>query len=158
MRALVGLVLVLAAGAGAWWAVQSVTGHDTFAVPIAFGFTDAETIEMQAVASMGMTVTEPPRVEPVTGKVLWEEWIEEHFEVRDAGGNRVKLALRSSSDMIPKHKIVGTPEGYLTGRLQKGAAYTFDYIPKRLESKRYRYAFTAPDAEWEVERISFKAG
>lgn len=156
MKGVVGLAVLVGVGAGGWWAFKGVVTHDTHAIPIAFGFPDDRTIEMQAIASMGMTVTEGPKADPKTGKPKWEEWVEEHFELRDAGGARVKLSLVSHSDLIPKHKVLGTPEGYLVGRLEKGTSYTFDYIPKRAEAKRYRHAFTAPAADKEVERVAFE--
>lgn len=153
MKLLIGAVVVILVGTGAWWGLQGLVTQDAYSISMAFGFPKEDTIEMQAIATMAMSVTEPPRADPETGKPLWEEWVDQHFDLRDAGGNRVALGLRQTSDMIPKNKVVGTPEGFLRAQLKTGQTYTFDYIPKRLETKRFRCVFTVPSADSPVERV-----
>ena len=49
----------------------------------------------------------------------------------------------------------GAPKFCLTAELKKGADYTFDFIPIVAESKRYRYAFTAPSEPQAPWRLTF---
>jgi len=146
--ALVFVVVLVAVG---WWAVQNVTSEKTFSAQIAFGIPYEGSIEVYVVASMGMTAIEPPRLAP-NGKLRWDEWVEEHFELRTAAGQTVPLTLRSSCDIIKPAEVTGTPEGYLFAKIQQGTNYQFDYKPKRAEALRYRYDFTAPSTDVKLSR------
>ena len=147
----VALVFVVAVVAAGWWAVQNITSDDSFSVQIAFGVPHEGKIELYAIASMGMTAIEAPRMAP-NGKLRWDEWVEEHFDLRTASGSRLLLSMRSSCDVIKPAQVTGTPEGYLFAKVDQGVNYQFDYKPKRAEAKRYRHVFTAPTGDVKVSR------
>ena len=91
------------------------------------------------------------------GKVLWEEWVDQHFDLRDHNSVKSKMGMRKHSDLIPPAQVVGTPEGYLICKLKRGQTYSLDYVPKRAEPKRYRHVFVAPDTDIPVSRESAQA-
>lgn len=152
------LVVGLVLGGGVllgWYGLNSVTTQDSFLVSIAFGFPKDGDIELHGVVSMGMSAQEPPRVDVKTLKPNWDEWVDQHFELRDAANQSVKVYFRTSTDVIPTNKIKGTAEGYFSAKLKQNTAYTLDYIPKRAEPTRFRHAFTAPAGEVGLETPAF---
>jgi len=151
----IALVFVVAVVALGWWAAQKVTSEDSFSVQVAFGIPHEGSIEVHAVASMGMTALEGPRMAP-SGKLQWEEWVEEHFDLQTESGQPLAFSLRSSSDVITPAQTTGTPEGYLFAVLQQGVRYRFDYKPRRAETKRYRCFFTAPIEGVKASRMLMK--
>ena len=157
MKRLLVVLIVMGVVAVGWWAAQTGTQQNVFQVVMAFGFPKDGRIELHAVASMGMTATEPPRLDPSTGRINWAEWVDEHFDLRDAAGKRENIFFKSGSDdVIPVNKVLGAAEGYLFAKVKQGADYTFDYIPKRAEARRFRHTFTAPTGNVPVDRINFK--
>jgi len=149
------LVMMAMVGVG-WWAVNSFTSQDSFQIALAFGIPQGNEIELHVVASMGMTAREPPRRDLSTGKVLWQEWVDRHFDLRDASQASIPFAFRQSTDVIPINQLVGTPEGYLLAKVKKGVQYTFDYYPRVGDLKCYRHTFTAPAGDVPVARILFE--
>lgn len=148
------LFVVVAVGIG-WFLMQKVTSEDTFQVKTAFGIPNEGTIELNVVATMGMTAKEAPRVDEKL-QPKWDEWVQEHFFLTDAAGNSVPIGMRFSSDVIKPAQVMGTPEGYLVAKLKQGTAYQFDYKPKRAEAKRYRYSFTAPNGDVKAANHALK--
>jgi hypothetical protein len=156
MKKLVGLLVLAGVVVLAWWGVDKMTTQDSFLVSMAFGFPKDDEIEMHVVVSMGMTALEAPRLDPLKGKVDWEGWVTNHFELQDAAGHRVQIFYKSGSDVIPANKVRGVAEGYLFARLRRGVAYTLEYAPKRAESTRFTHGFTAPDSEAPLETPAFR--
>ncbi len=156
MKKVVGLLVLAGVVVGMWWGASKVTTQDSFLVSLAFGFPKDDEIEMHVVISMGMTALEAPRLDPLKGKVNWEGWVTDHFELRDPAGEVVQLFYKSGSDVIPGNKIRGAAEGYLFARVKKGVEYTLDYTPKRAESTHFTHTFTAPSADVPVETPAFK--
>ena len=153
----VGIVLVLLLGAGGWFVVNNITTKDSFQVAMAFGIPDDGAIEMNAIVSLAMEGLDPPRVDPKTMKVLWQEWADQHFDLRDAAGTSVDVFFRKGTErsIIPSGKILGAPQGHLFAKLQQGTDYTFDYVPKKNEDATYQLNFTAPTDDTPVERLVF---
>ena len=151
----VGLIVILLLVAGGWWAANKISGQHNYWIATAFGVPHKGDIEMNAIVSRPMADLEPPRVDPETFKVLWQEWTDRDFELRDASGMPVKITFRESTDrcIIPTGKIVGAPVGYILARLKQGTNYTFDYIPKFQEPEQYQHAFTAPTGDTSVARL-----
>jgi len=155
MKKLFGLLALAGVVVLAWWAVNKITTQDSFLVSLAFGFPKDEDIEMHVVISMGMTALEAPRLDPLKGTINWDAWVDEHFDLRSASGDAVKLFYKTGSDVVPANKIRGAAEGYVFGKLKRGVEYTLDYIPKRAEPTRFRHTFTAPDTDVPVETPAF---
>lgn len=153
---LVAILVMMALVAAGWWAVDRFTSQDSFQIALAFGVPQGNEIELHVVASMGMTAREPPRLDRRTGKVLWQEWVDRHFDLRDPSEVSVPFAFRQSTDVIPLNQILGTAEGYLLAKLRKGVQYTLDYYPRVADLKCYRHTFTAPAGDVRVSRILFE--
>lgn len=156
MRGLIGLAIIgVLACLGMWWVMSEFYKDQGVPVALAMGNPKDGTVEFHAVVAMGMSSTERPRM-TLKGGLLWDEWVDEHFDLRDASGERVPLRFRISSGLIPDHKTGGTPEGYVIGRVKSGVQHDFDYIPRRNESQRYRYTFTAADGDVPMKRVTIK--
>ena len=124
-------------------------------IPVGFGTAGEDTIEMHLAISDMMTVRDPPQAAS-RGRVLWKEWVEGHFVLRDDSGNRVAMRRLGTSALMMDSNAAGAPKFCLAATLKQGANYTLDYIPKSVGSNRYRYAFTAPSEPQEVWRARFK--
>ncbi|HNO76968.1 MAG TPA: hypothetical protein PKN33_02825 [Phycisphaerae bacterium] len=112
-------------------------------VAFACGKSDGQTVEIQIAIPIAMVRIDPPKVEFVgnSSVELWDEWIPEHFNLRTGSSEPVVLERGHFASLIPDHKV-GTPDSYLTGRLEIGKPYVFDYTPKVSEGKTYRFEFT----------------
>lgn len=139
---------------GAWLGIGSVMSHDVHNLGVAFGIDDDETIEMHTIVGIRMKAIDPPKLkENLTPDI--KGWIRDHFSVTDSQGNSVDLALRDFTSVIPKHKIKGTPDGFLLAKLHKGREYTFEYTPIIAEGKVYSWSFTAPSSPQPLDRPAF---
>lgn len=157
MKALVALVVIGGIVClGGWWIMSEATKDPGVPIAIAFGNPKGQEIELHVVVAMGMTSTERPSTNLRTGAVEWGEWVDEHFDLHAESGDKVPLKFRNGSELIPAHKAGGVPEGYLFGKVRPDTKYTFDYIPKAAESKRYRYVFAAPAEPLSIQRVTFK--
>ena len=111
-------------------------------IAFACGNLKGDTVEIQIAIPYRMTRLDPPRSTDKR-RVLWAEWVEEHFDLHtnDEARTRVELRRAHFANLIPQAKV-GTPDFYLTGRLKVGATYALDYLPIGVaESKRYRKVF-----------------
>jgi len=124
-------------------------------IPVAFGVVGNGTIEMHVAISDTMTLRDPPQVAS-RGRILWKEWVEGHFVLRDDSDNRVAMRRLGTSALMMNSNAAGSPKFCLAATLKQGADYTLDYIPKSGASKRYRYAFTAPSEPQDVWRLNFE--
>ncbi len=155
MKGLIVLVLIgVAVVVGFIWSASRMSADPGRTIALVFGVPDEETIEIHAAVAPGMVAAEGPRMDR-NGNVLWDEWIAEHFDLRDEAGDKVPMHRRNFSDLIPANKVVGTPEFYVAAKLRIGGRYTFDYIPLVRVGKRYRHTFTAPEDDTSVKRPNF---
>jgi hypothetical protein len=159
MRGIVILgVILMVLGAGVWWFFMHETMKDPGNwVGLAFGNPEESSIEMHLPVEL-MTVTrDRPRVND-RGDPLWDEWISQHFDLRDASGESVPFAQAGWSPLISEAKNKVVAEFYVKCTLQKGAKYTIDFIPRaRTQPKnRYRYVFTAPSEPQDMKRMLFE--
>lgn len=157
MRGLVVLGIIGVVGAITSMVLMKKMNEDQgLPIAIAFGNPADNDVEVHVVITMGMKNTEYARVDFDTGTEYWDEWVEEHFELRGDSGDTVSFIRTTHSGLINLQKAGSTFEFFLKGKVQGGENYTFDYIPKRAESRRYRHAFTAPAGEKKMKRYTFK--
>jgi hypothetical protein len=117
--------------------------------------TSEESTQIDVLVTLAMPRREGPRVDRVTGAVYWQEWVDEHFDIRDPDGEKVLLRRSHFSRLITERDARTTPEFYLTGKLRPDVDYTFDYIPFRAGNLKYHYEFTAPNVETRTRRQLF---
>jgi hypothetical protein len=154
MRALITvLVIVGACGAAFYFMLAKVNEDPGFAIPVAFGAPVGSEVEMNVAVSMLMPRREGPKL--VRADLLWDEWVADHFDLRDTAGNKVAFVRSNFTQLMTEREAGGTPEFYLITKLRPGQAYTFDYTPV-MPAPRYRYAFTAPTAAKRAEWLTFK--
>ncbi|MBN2561408.1 MAG: hypothetical protein JXQ75_10810 [Phycisphaerae bacterium] len=156
MKGLIGLAVIGVIGVGLtlWLTVWSASDPG-IGIAHAFGEPTDGAIQLHVVVDMGMPIREPPRSN-LKGTVFWDEWVEEHFVLRDDSGEKLEFQRRSSSTLIPDHKAGGTPEFYLMTKVRPGVSYTFDYIPRKAEPLRYRRTFVAPAEGQQMRRQTFE--
>lgn len=152
-RALIGLAVI--AVVGFWFTTRAMTKEGGRSVLVAFGNVVEDTIEIHTGVEMGMVRREGPRLDRQANP-LWEEWVQEHWKVRDATGAELPIERIGQTLLIDVNKVPGAPEFFLKIKLQRGKQYTFDYIPARAESKCYRWTFTAPDSQKPMHRPTWE--
>lgn len=130
---------------------QQARGRET--LPVAFGPPAGSTVELNLAVGMNLPRRDPPKLK--FAKIQWDQWVDEHFELKDASGAAVKLQRTNFSQLISDQKAGGTPEFFLKATVTPGANYTLDYLPVA-GGERFRYAFTAPTAAQEAERAVFQ--
>lgn len=151
---LVLLVLALAfAGVIFWYTQKQMEKMPDEYIAIAFGQPTDDQIKMDVAISIAMPRREYPRFDPITGAVYWQEWVDEHFDLRDGAGNKVMFQRQSMSQLMSDQEVGGSPEFFLTGMIKKNANYTFVYIPVLALGEQFRYEFTAPAEDTNMERV-----
>ncbi len=159
MKAIVILAVILVIlGAGIWGYIMRESMRDQGCwVACAYGNDEDSNIEMHVMIEMGMVVRDRPRLDD-KGEPLWNEWISDHFDLRDASDEAVPFTRIGWSSLIDDEKSFAVPEFYAKYTLQKGSKYTFDFVPSvRVEKQRhYRYCFTAPGEPKKMHREVFE--
>jgi hypothetical protein len=150
------VVIFVACGAGAWWLNSIWSKERGFLLGFAYGQTEFDGFELHVIVAMPMVNIEGPRLDERTAAVLWDEWVEQHFDLRDDADNSLKLVRAGSfSSLIPDEKA-GNPEFFLKAEVTPGVTYTLDYKPERAVPKRYRHTFTALTEGQPLQRLYFK--
>lgn len=129
---------------------QQARGRES--LPVAFGPPSAGAAELNLAVGMNLPRRDPPKLK--FAKIQWDQWVDEHFELKDATGAKVKLQRTNFSQLMNDQKAGGTPEFFLKAMVTPGTSYTLDYLPV-VNGERFRYAFTAPAAAQEAERAVF---
>ena len=157
MKGLIGLGIVGLVGVGlVYWVASWSTSDPGIAIAHAFGNPAEDTIELHVAVYMGPR-TEPPRIDPdLSDLQLWQEWLDEHYQLRDDAGTTVEIERIGHSLLMPAHKVGGAPEFFLKAGLRQGTEYTFDFTPRRAEPNRYRYTFIAPAEGEGIKRKTFE--
>jgi hypothetical protein len=156
MKKLVVWMVVLggACGLGLWFLRHVASKSAGFAVGYALGNPHEDNVELHVVVSISMIRYEGPRLSG-SGATLWDDWIAEHFAVRDASGQKVTLQKVGWSDLITERQA-NNPEFYLVGKLRARGTYTFDYIPFRDSTLRFRHTLTVLSQGQPFERRIFR--
>jgi hypothetical protein len=153
---LVMLALALAFGGFiVWWSSAQLEADPGEYVALAFGKATDEKIQIDVAVSIAMPRREGPRVDDRTGAVYWQEWVDEHFDLRDDSDEKVRLLRSGYSELMSDREVGGSPEFYLTAKLKPNLHYTFDYIPVLAGGVQYRYDFIAPAEATPMERRHF---
>jgi len=154
MKGLVILVVlaIVALVVGAWVMNSQYGGEPPVLVGLAFGNPSTENVEMHVVVGMGY---ERPRRDPLTGAQLWDEWFDEHYDLRADSGERVSLRRANNSPFITE-RDAGYPEFFLIAVLRQGVNYTFDFTPRVAEGTPHRFTFTAPSESVPFARRRFE--
>ncbi len=157
MKGLITLgVIGLIAAIGSMLVVKKMNEDPGQMVAVAFGNPADGQVEIHTVVLMGMVAAEPVRVDAISGFPYWDEWLEQHWDLRDGKGNRVSLERASNSSVINHREAGNAFEFFLVGRVPQGDACTFEYIPRKREKRRYRYSFTAPSSQVAMKRHTFE--
>jgi hypothetical protein len=87
MKAVVVLgVILVVLGAGIWWFVMHESMKDMgYWIAAAYGNEDDPNIEMHVLVDLPMVTKDRPDLD-ARGEPLWNEWVQSHFELRDAAG------------------------------------------------------------------------
>ena len=110
-------------------------------VALACGNPRGDVLELQVVVSMRMVRLDPLKLKENGKFQTMREWVEEHFELRDAAGAIVPLKREHFANLIPQAKV-GTPDSYLLVDLKPSTDYSLDYRPiGPIEGKSYRVTF-----------------
>lgn len=144
MKQMVAVVVVVAvlAVVGYTLLMREAERDDGFLVGFAVGSMNGPTGELHVIISREMTNIGPPRRSP-NGTVLWQEWAGDHFDLRGADGQSIRLVRAGTSSIIRDYQSFN-PEFFLTAVVRVGDTYTLDYIPETGQPRRYRYTFTVP--------------
>ena len=142
-----------------WLSVSAGRGADgknlAVDLPIAFGNATGGQVEMDVV--VGIALANVIRAKEGGQTKTHEQWIQDHFVLKDSSGQTVKLAWQYNSALVKPVDVgpmVGTEECFLAGKLKPGGSYTFDYIeaPGRI----CRYQFTTPAKAQKVKMYRFE--
>ena len=157
MKGLIGLFAVGIVGCVGYLVMtRYMTQDQGQMIGYAIGNPDGEEMEIHVVVSGRITRTNPVRVDLMTGIQYWDEWVEEHYELRGGDGTRVPLRRMGYSSLIPDLEAGGTPDSFLIGKVRKGVTYTFDVILNKAGSPRYRNTFIVPPEGVELVREIFE--
>jgi len=156
MKAIGGLGLLLFLVVTVYWLSASSGGGQDAAIPlqIAFGNLGPKGVEMHVV--IGVVMANLDRIRKDGSTPTWEEWVADHFELKDAANNVLKLERRNNSSLIQQREVVGTQEFFLVTTLKSGQPYVFDYIPEAAKPGRVRYPFSAPTSAAKVRMVDFQ--
>ena len=155
MKKLIVWMVVLggAAAAGIWFLQHASAKSEGFAVGYALGNRRGDSVELHIVVSISMIRYQGPRATG-SGATLWEDWIAEHFNVRDASGQKTTLQKAGWSYLINERQA-SNPEFYLIGKLRAGGTYTIDYIPFNDSTLHFSHTLTVPPQGQPFERRVF---
>lgn len=156
MRGIVGLFVVglLAAGVTIYFS-KKMSEDPGQLTAIAFGEPHAGEMEFHVAVDLGTVQSEGPKLMP-NGVPLWDQWLEEKFDLRDESGTRVPFTRISQSALMKDIKVGGAPEFYLRAMVKPGVKYTFIYTKRIDEGLKYRHEFSAPTARTDMQRVNFE--
>jgi len=145
MKGIIGLAVFLVV---AFWAMNFffasvLTADQGRNLAVAYFEPYKGELEIQVGIGPLIPMRDPPRRTP-KGIDLWDDWVADHFQLRDAQGNEVQLKRMGTSSLFSGSKGGGDPDFVLVGAIKPETPYTFDHIPVVSEGKTYRYEFTSP--------------
>lgn len=153
-QALIGAAVILAVGFGTYaWLRHEWTKDRGHQVGWAIGKMNKDRGELHVIVTREMTIIEGPRG-MLGGAPQWQDWVKDHFELKDAAGQRVQMNRAGTSTVINEREAFN-PEFYVNAGVRIGTTYTIDYIPVVGQPKRYRHTFTVAPEGKEFERIYF---
>jgi|CXWL01.1.fsa_nt_gi hypothetical protein len=146
------IILVLVGG-GIWVGLTKTLMSDTgLYILVASGDAGEGKVELNISVDLPFVFKESPRYDE-RGNALWDEWIEQHYDMRDEAGKAVPGFRIAHSRFVDERKIKNLPEFYLKYVLDKGRKYTLVNHPFLAKKSKYTYTFTAEPKP--AERIQF---
>ncbi len=124
-------------------------------IAVAWGAPTPTTLEMQIGVAPLVVLNDPPEVNE-KGVQRWNEWVPNHYQLREENGPDVPLRKIGTSALMLGEKAAGVPEFVLCADLKKGGKHVCDFIPVVAEGKRYRYSFVVPNEPPKVGRELFE--
>jgi len=152
-KLLFAVLLILSLGGVFFWARGMSSGDTGLAwVPMAIAPAKGEQAKLHV--SVGILVIKKDGLRRINGRLQsWSEWTDDHFLLRDAAGEKVNFTRTNFSDILPE-KIAGPFEFFLEAQLRPGQQYTLGFVPFVDDGRRFEYAFTAPTAGKEAEKVA----
>ncbi len=151
-------ILIALVGSGVWCGVMKKSMADEgIWLLTAMGNAHEKKVQVVVAAETGAVFRNPPR-EDKDGNTLWEEWLTEHYEMRDDSGNLIPGSRIAHTSLVDEQKVKGLPEFFVLFTVEQGKAHTLDYLltSKKGNKIRYRHSFIAPDSTLPPERVTFK--
>lgn len=147
------ILTALSLGSLYWFLDRASRPIEGMYMPLGFGNVNGNEIQFDIAVGLIQVHADGPRVK--NGVAQWDEWIDEHFDLRDATGNRVTFQRKGFSKLI-NDNTAGVQEFFLSTRLKTNTNYTLIYTLRAGDDKRYRYEFLSPTAAVEGERVSLQ--
>lgn len=154
MRAFIAILVLGGAALGGWYAFSELAADNGKIISIAFGMPVEGRIEMHTIISNRMANLDPPK-KNLRGKILWQEWVDEHFSMFDDAGGTLPLKYKGSTDIMTNLELRGFQQGFVIAHLKRGMDYTMEYRPDSAKDNRYHHSFTAPAEKVSLTRPLF---
>ncbi len=151
---IIGGVILVLCGIGFVWLDHEWHKDHGVVIGMAAGNPQEGELELHIVVSMGMVTADIVPAGGRGGALLWDQWISDHFSLRDAAGKNVTFAREGHSTLISDQKAFN-PEFFLRARVKAGQTYTLDYTPVAGEPRRCRNTFTVPPEGLPFQRAQF---
>ena len=154
-RFFIGLVVLVALGAGIFWGISKMQGDGSRMIALTFGNPSENKVDMHMDLSTTMADRDTIPFSSANGSVNWKKWANAHFVVTDSQGDQVSVMKEMRSDLVSESDHRGLADSFIVCTLEQGEAYTFDYIPVAGKPEKFRYEFTAPTSEFDRDRVKF---
>lgn len=130
---------------GIWFVTKDMKPKDEQDQLIGFGFGPAANgnVPMQLAVTFGMMNADPPQPDSggFTDHFLW---IDEHFELLDANGQRLPWQRKGTSELV-QGVDASIAECFIGTQLQAGQTYTFTYTSNVADGFKYRCEIIPPN-------------
>ena len=158
MKAVFGLLgfIAVVAFVGSMALSREVVRDQGRLLPIAFGVSRDGAMQMHLGVPALVPVADPPELN-ARRTPQWNQWIKEHFQLRDELGTGLRLRKKGTSGLMVGGTAAGDPPFVVWAELTKGGKYTCDYVPIVGDGRRYRYSFVVPREPGKVKRRRFRA-
>ena len=158
MKAFLWVVLLAIIAVSFYFIILVAKPDNSQQIALMFGNPADDEIELHVELTMSMADKDVDfRYITPEGAVDWKAWANDHYIVTDKAGNQVDFSKRGKSDLLPKKdEMRGYYDSFLIGKVKKGEAYTFKYVPVVGELDAFIYEFTAPTDDGGRSRVIFK--
>ncbi len=157
MKAFLWVVLISFLGlCGYYYFKAFIIPDETQMLSIAFGNTTDDEVELHVEVTLVMAQLDVFPYMSMNGGTDWKAWANDHYIVKDDGGNQVEFTKRMKSNVISERDSRVVADGYLIAKLKPGAEYTFEYIPIISEPEKFLYEFSAPTEDASRVFVTFQ--
>ena len=154
----VALVLVVAAGAGAFFWLGRGATDPRVALQIAYGEPQKDGILLEIILAQGLTMTDPPGGD-TRYNAVWQQWVDEHFELLDDSGQKVPLHYGNQAALSALNASRGTPDaGFISALVKSGREYEVRYRAKAETANPFSLRIHVPAAASAVQIITLERG